>query len=73
MEVLTYLTGAGSGGTNRMIVSEWKEQNYYMPFSIPFNMLAPQDVQFATNLFAEYKFGSFHKPYPTSAQFIDGI
>lgn len=73
VEVLTYLTGAGSGGTNRMIVSEWKEQNYYMPFSIPFNMLAPQDVQFATNLFAEYKFGSFHKPYPTSAQFIDGI
>jgi len=27
----------------------------------------------ATNLFAEYKFGSFHKPYPTSAQYIDGI
>lgn len=73
VEVLTYLTGAGSGGTNRMIVSEWKEENYYMPFSIPFNMLAPQDVQFATNLFAEYKFGSFHKPFPTSAQFIDGI
>ena len=73
VEVLTYLTGAGSGGTNRMIVSEWKEENYYMPFSIPFNMLAPQDVQFATNLFAEYKFGSFHKPYPTSSQFIDGI
>lgn len=73
VEVLTYLTGAGSGGTNRMIVSEFKEENHYMPFSIPFNMLAPQDAQFATNLFAEYKFGSYHKPYPTSAQFIDGI
>lgn len=70
---LRHLQGAGSGGTNRMILSEWKEENYYMPFSIPFNMLAPQDAQFATNLFAEYKFGSFHKPYPTSAQFIDGI
>lgn len=70
---LRHLAGAGSGGTNRMILSEWKEENYYMPFSIPFNMLAPQDAQFATNLFAEYKFGSFHKPYPTSAQFIDGI
>ena len=70
---LRHLTGAGVGATNRMIVSEWKPDNYYMPMSIPFNMLAPQDAQFATNLFAEYKFGSFHKPYPTSAQYIDGI
>lgn len=70
---LNYLAGAGSGGTNRMIVSTVADENYYMPFSIPFNMLAPQDVQFATNLFAEYKFGSFHKPYPTSGLFVDGI
>ncbi|MNN03071.1 hypothetical protein D3C81_1157470 [compost metagenome] len=70
---LRYLQGAGSGGTNRMILSEFKDENNYMPMSMPFNMLAPQDEQFATNLFAEYKFGSYHKPYPTSAQFIDGI
>lgn len=70
---LRHLTGAGAGATNRMILSEFKDDNYYMPFSIPFNMLAPQDAQYATNLFAEYKFGSFHKPYPTSSQFIDGI
>lgn len=70
---LNYLAGAGAGGTNRMIVSTVADENYYMPFSIPFNMLAPQDVQFATNLFAEYKFGSFHKPYPTSGLFVDGI
>lgn len=70
---LRYLQGAGTGGTNRMILSDPAVDNNYMPMSIPFQMLAPQDVQYATNLFAEYKFGSYHKPYPTSAQFIDGI
>lgn len=70
---LRYLAGAGSGDTNRFILSDPDPDYSYMPMSIPFQMLPPQDVQFATNLFAEYKFGSFHKPYPTSAQFIDGI
>lgn len=73
VEGLRYLTGAGTGVTNRMIVSEYKDENNYMPMSMPFQMLAPQDRQYATDLFAEWKFGSFHKPYPTSAQFIDGI
>lgn len=70
---LRYLNGAGTGGTDRMILSDPNPEYSYMPMSIPFQMLAPQDVQYATNLFAEYKFGSFHKPYPTSAQFLDGI
>lgn len=70
---LRYLTGAGVGPSNRMIVSEHKDDNNYMPMSMPFQMLAPQDRQFATDLFAEWKFGSFHKPYPTSAIFVDGI
>jgi len=70
---LRYLTGAGVGPSNRMIVSEYKDDNNYMPMSMPFQMLPPQDRQFATDLFAEWKFGSFHKPYPTSAIFVDGI
>lgn len=70
---LRYLTGAGAGVTNRMIVSQFEADNHYMPMSQPFEVLPPQDVQFATNLFAHWKFGSYHKPYPTSAIFVDGI
>ncbi|MOA11733.1 hypothetical protein D3C78_1316880 [compost metagenome] len=56
-----------------MIVSQADADTNYMPMSQAFEMLAPQDRQFATDLFAHWKFGSYHKPFPTSAQFIDGI
>jgi hypothetical protein len=70
---LRYLEDAGAGVTDRMIVSQADGETNYMPMSRAFEMLAPQDRQFATDLFAHWKFGSYHKPYPTSAQFIDGI
>lgn len=70
---LRYLEDAGAGVTDRMIVSQADGETNYMPMSQAFEMLAPQDRQFATELFAHWKFGSYHKPYPTSAQFIDGI
>lgn len=70
---LRYLAGAGPEGADRMIVSDDSDDNNYLPMSQPFEVLPPQDEQFATNLFAHWKFGSYHKPYPTSAFFIDGI
>lgn len=70
---LRYLEDAGAGVTDRMIVSQADADTNYMPMSQAFEMLAPQDRQFATDLFAHWKFGSYHKPFPTSAQFIDGI
>lgn len=70
---LRYLEDAGAGVTDRMIVSQADAETNYMPMSQAFEMLPPQDRQFATDLFAHWKFGSYHKPYPTSAQFIDGI
>ncbi len=70
---LRYLNDAGVGKTARMIVSEFKLDNHYLPMSQPFEVLAPQDRQFATDMFANWKFGSYHKPYPTSAVFVDGI
>ncbi len=70
---LRYLQGAGAGSTNRLIASENKPEDHYMPMPEVFNMLPPQDRQFATDLFAIWKIGSYHKPYPTSAQFMDGI
>lgn len=73
IRMLRYLQGAGTGGTDRMIVSTNDERNHWMPMSEVFNMLPPQDRQFATDLFASYKFGSYHKPYPTASIFMDGI
>lgn len=70
---IRHFKGAGAGVTDRMKVSEFKADNHYMPMPEVFNMLPPQDEQFATNLFAKYKFGSYHSPYPTSAIFVDGI
>lgn len=70
---LRYLTGAGAGATNRMIVETVQTDTFYMPDAIPFDMLPPQDVQFATHLFAEYKFGGLLRPWPTSAVFVDGV
>lgn len=71
--MLRYLEGAGIGGTNRMAVSNNDPRNHWMPMSEAFNMLPPQDRQFATDLFASYKFGSYHKPYPLSSLYVDGI
>lgn len=70
---LRYLDGAGAGVTDRMIVSVNEAEHHWLPMPEAFNMLAPQDRQLATDLFATYKFGSYHKPYPTSALFMDGI
>jgi hypothetical protein len=70
---LRHLEGAGTGGTHRMIVSEYKPENHWLPMPEAFNMLPPMDRQLATDLTAIYKFGSYHRPYPTSAQMMDGI
>lgn len=70
---IRYLQGAGVGGTDRMIVSDASARNMYMPMPVPFTLLAPQDRQYATDVFADYRFGSFHRPYPTSALYVDGI
>lgn len=70
---LPYLDDAGVSGAARMIVGEKKGANWDMPFPIKFDLLAPQLQGFGINLFAEYKFGSIHMPYPMSYHYFDGI
>lgn len=70
---LRYLNDVGVGGTARMIVETVRDDTFYMPDAVPFNMLPPQDVQYATHLFADYKFGALLRPYPRSALYMDGI
>jgi hypothetical protein len=70
---LRYLSGAGAGATNRMVVETVNADTFYLPDSVPFNMLPPQDDQYSTRLFADYKFGGLLRPFPTSALYMDGI
>lgn len=70
---IRYLQGAGVSGVDRAILEDTTPDNFYLPMSEVFNMLPPQDVALATNLFATYKFGSFHRTQPLSSLQIDGI
>lgn len=70
---LIYLTGAGAGGTNRMIVSDDSADNHYMPMSLPFTVLPQQNRGYAIELFSRWRFGSYHKPYPAATLYMDGI
>lgn len=71
---IRYLAGAGAGETDRMVVTELGDKaNFKMPFPIPFDLLNPQDRNYNTDLFGEYKFGSLNLPYPLSMSYTDGI
>lgn len=70
---LRFLNDVGVGGTARMIVELANDQTMYMPDAVPFNMLPPQDDQFSTFLYADYKFGGLLRPQPRSALYMDGI
>ncbi|MBL4769543.1 MAG: DUF2184 domain-containing protein [Rhodobacteraceae bacterium] len=70
---LRYLDTAGSGGTPRMMVEEVDPEFQLVPFSIPFDLLPPQERGYASDLYAEYKFGSYHLRYPLSRRYVDGL
>ena len=59
--------------TARMIACERTEENFLMPFPLPFELLAPQYEDLNIKLFAEYKFGAVHLPYPQAFLYVDGI
>lgn len=70
---IRYLDGSGAGATDRMVVAETKAENVTLPFPLPFDLLDPQERGFDVELYAEYKFGSFHMRYPASMIYVDGI
>ncbi len=70
---LRYLEGAGVDGTDRMVGMEKKPRNFWLPMSLPFDMLEPEKRGFGVDLLAEYVFGSFHIKYPLSMAYRDGI
>ena len=70
---IRYLEGAGAGDTDRFVVADTDPENTKLPFPIPFDLLEPQEHGYDVELYAEYKFGSFHLRYPKSMLYQDGI
>lgn len=68
-----HLDSAGVSGVDRFMVKENSPENFKMPFPIPHNLLPPQPVAYAVNLYAEYKFGPIHVRYPGAMAYRDGI
>lgn len=70
---LRYLSGAGAGGTDRMMVAAKQPVNYMGAFSIPFRLLTTNNFGFLQFVFGEYKFSPLVFPYPLFAGYWDGI
>lgn len=70
---LRYLTGAGTGGTNRMIVMDRSRKNQCLPFPMPFTLSQPVPADLAAKLFTETKFGSYHVRQQGSIAYFDGL
>lgn len=73
-KAIRYLDAAGAGGEDRMVVAQMgRTENFKLPFPLPYDLLEPQEAGFSVELYAEYKFGSFHVRYPACMLYVDGI
>jgi hypothetical protein len=68
-----YLTGAGVGGTDRMIVCEKKSDNYIVANPIDFNIVQVQQVGYQVNYYYEYEISTLLQPWPQACAYFDGI
>lgn len=68
---LPHLTDTGTDNNGRVVFEEHSAMNHFMPFSIPFTIRPPFQVEYGIKLLAEYKFGSYHNRYPKSMAYLD--
>lgn len=68
-----YLSNAGVGGTNRMVVMDRRKENQILPFPMPYQLSEPQPKPLAVAWYAENKFGSYHVRQQGSMVYVDGI
>lgn len=68
-----YLSGAGVGGTDRMVIMDRRKENQIFPFPLPYTLSDPQPMPLAVRWFAENKFGSYHVRQQGSMVYVDGI
>lgn len=70
---LRYLTGAGVGGVDRMIIMERIARNFIFPFPLAYQLAQPVPIALGVEMFAEYIFGSFNVKYPGAMAYGDGL
>lgn len=70
---LPYLEDAGEGGSRRIIFADIQDDTIDLGFPLPFTLLEPQYDAYDIKLFAEYKFGPVHLPFPLAFFYMDGI
>lgn len=68
-----YLTGAGAGGTDRMIFMERIVDNFQMALPVPLENITPFIQEFIVRYSAQYRFSSVFLPYPSAFGYADGI
>jgi hypothetical protein len=66
-----YLEGAGTAGADRIILKEDNPTNFLLPFPTVYELAQPVPVALGVEIYAVYKFGSFHVRYPGCMAYID--
>lgn len=70
---IRYLEGAGTGGTDRMVVMDRNRKNQCLPRPMEYTLSEPVPAPLAAELYAEMKTGSFHVRRAASLRYVDGI
>lgn len=68
-----YLSGAGTAGSDRMVIMDRRKENQILPFPLPYQLSEPQPKPLAVAWYAENKFGSYHVRQQGSMAYVDGI
>lgn len=70
---IRYLSGAGVGGTDRMLLLNMDQDNFMIGQPVDFNILDVQKVDYSFKYLGHFEVGPLHLPYPTFAAYYDGI
>ena len=73
IESIRYLTGAGTGGTDRMVLQMHDDKYQEMALPLSLTMQAPIPIPLGASTFAEQKHGSFCNYQPYTMVYVDGI
>jgi hypothetical protein len=70
---LAELTGAGSGGSDRMIAYDFNPDKLVFHIPMPLRFLEPQKKGLGFEVPGEFKLSGVEFRYPGSARYADGI
>lgn len=70
---IRWLAGAGSTGSDRMVVQDRSKKNQGMPFPMAYTVQQPVPVPLGAEFYAEQKHGSYFIRQKLSTLYVDGI